>query len=55
MKLILVLQTGLATGLLILAVTFISNAIKSWNEAPSVTSGNFDIVKYHDQQGLLCF
>ena len=40
MNLFLIIRTGLATGFLIFALTFITNAVKSWNEAPSVTSSN---------------
>ena len=34
-----VLRTSIATALLLFALTFIVNAVTSWNASPSVTSG----------------
>ena len=34
-----VLRTSIATVLLLSAVTFIVNAVTSWNTSPSVTTG----------------
>ena len=36
-----VLRTSIATALLIFALTFITNAVTSWNASPSVTTGTY--------------
>ena len=36
-----VLRTSIATVLLLSAVTFIVNAVTSWNTSPSVTTGTY--------------
>ena len=39
MKIQIILRTGIATALLIGALTFIQSAVKSWISSPFVTSG----------------
>ena len=39
MKIQIILRTGIATALLVGALTFIQSAVKSWISSPSVTSG----------------
>ena len=41
-----VLRTCIATAFLAGALTFIINAVKSWNASPSVTSGTLVNVAY---------
>ena len=43
MRLLLVLRFGISTALLGAALTFITNAVKSWNNTPSVTSGELTL------------
>ena len=43
MRLFLVLRFGIATAFLGAALTFIANAVKSWNNTPSVTSGELTL------------
>ena len=43
MNFLLIIRTGLATAFLIFALTFIADAIKSWKDSPSVTSGTFEL------------
>ena len=39
MNFLLILRTGCITALVLSAVTFIKDAVKSWEASPSVTSG----------------
>ena len=48
MRLFLVLRFSIATAFLGAALTFIANAVKSWNNTPSVTSGEL-ILESYDQ------
>ena len=36
-----VLRTSIAAALLLFALTFITNAVTSWNASPSVTTGTY--------------
>ena len=50
MRLFLVLRFGIATAFLGAALTFIVHAVKSWNNTPSVTSGELIL-----ESQLQCF
>ena len=43
MNFLLIIRTGLATAFLIFALKFIADAINSWIDSPSVTSGTFEL------------
>ena len=43
MRLFLVLRFGIATAFLGAALIFIAHAVKSWNNTPSVTSGELTL------------
>ena len=47
LRIVPIIRTGIATVFLLSAMTFIINAVKSWNSSPTVTSGKAEITFGH--------